>query len=161
MRLASSRVARFFFCRRLAADLLAARSRRRLSSSSGSAEGFSLAVAGSSPGGRDGARWLAWRLNPSRCSVLPSRCSVQKQVPLVFRIPLGVPLPFGSPSVFRCLQVPLGVPVFFGPPRCSGAQPCSGRGAASPPFCGLRASPERTISARVTLRGGYRKCRLQ
>ena len=41
-------------------------------------------------------------------------CSVAVQVPL------GVPLPFRSPSVFRCVQVPLGVPLRSGPPRCSG-----------------------------------------
>ena len=57
-------------------------------------------------------------LNPSRCSVLPSRCSVAKQVPLVFRIrPPGVPY---TPGCSVAVRLPLGVPLPSGPPRCSG-----------------------------------------
>ena len=95
---------------------------------------------------------------PSRVPIpaMPDSCAGQtpKVKPLsVFRFalsvfrsetgPPGVPVTPGCSGAF---VPPLGVPVFFGPPDVP-VQPCSGRGAASPPFCGLRASPERTISA--------------
>ena len=79
----------------------------------------------------------------------------------VFRCKTGPPgVPY-TPGCSVAVRLPLGVPLPSGPPRCSGffRSPSVFRCAPRPSaFCSVLLL---AISARVTLRGGYKKCRLQ
>ena len=103
----------------------------------------------SGAGGKDCSRRV---INPSRCS----RFALS-----VFRCKTGPPgVPY-TPGCSVAVRLPLGVPLPSGPPRCSGffRSPSVFRCAPRPSaFCSVLLL---AISARVTLRGGYKKCRLQ